>query len=338
MHVFIAGSTGVLGRRLVSECSDRGHRVVGLTRDERGDTVVRENGGEPRRGDLFDRESVVEAAAGADVLVHAATKIPTGTNPDDSEWELNDRVRREGARNLVAAAEAVGADRLVAQSVVWVARRDDGEPFDERAPPNPDRSTQSALDAERIVTEGADEHGFDPVVLRGGWFYGPDAAHTQMIGEQLLAGRLPVLGGGLLGRRDAELSFLHVDDAGRAFAAAVEGDATGTFHVVDDDPTTYATFLREFAERLGAPSPRRVPAWLMRPFVGTSLRRMLTSPMPTSNERFRAAFEWTPEYPTVSAGLDQVVERWQETGTVLEPDAEVGSASSSLSDAETGQA
>ncbi|WP_276260047.1 NAD-dependent epimerase/dehydratase family protein [Haloglomus litoreum] len=316
MQVFIAGATGVLGRRLVAECVERGHEVVGLTRDDRGDELVRERGGEPRCGDVFDRESVVEAAAGADVLVHAATAIPTDTRPSDEDWALNDRVRREGAENLVAAAGAVDAGRVLQQSVVWVARQPDGSQFDETDEPHPNRVTRSALDAERIVEQGAEDHGFDPVVLRGGWFYAPDTAHTRQFGEGLLSGRLPIVGGGILGRQDATLSFVHVDDAARAFAAAAEGEATGTFHVVDDDPTTLATFLRALADRLDAPEPRRVPSWLARFLVGKASVRLLTNSMPTTNERLREAFDWEPAYPTHREGLDQVVERWRETGTI----------------------
>lgn len=316
MRLFIAGATGVLGRRLVAECADRGHDVIGLTRDDRGDELVRTRGGIPVRGDLFDRDSLVEGASGADVVVHAATKIPTDTNPDDEDWDRNDRVRREGTENLVAAAAETDVDRFVMQSVVWVARRPDGGRFDETATPNPDRSTRSARDAERIVVGGGADHGFESVILRGGWFYAPDAEHTRTFGERLLAGRLPIVGDGLLGRKDAPLSFVHADDAGRAFAEAVDGDATGVYHVVDDEPTTYAAFLDELADRLGTSPPRRVPAWLARAFVDDNLVRLLTRPMPTTNERFREAFDWSPTYPTVREGIEQVVDRWREDGTI----------------------
>lgn len=316
MRVFVAGATGVLGRRIVAECTDRGHEVTGLTRDESGDELVRERGGNPVRGDVLDRGSVIDAAEGADVVVHAATTIPTDTNPSEAAWELNDRVRREGARNLVAATAEHDVDRLVLQSIVWVARQPDGRPFDEDAEPHPDRSTRSALTAERIVTEEADGHGFDPVVLRGGYFYAPDTTHTRMFGKRLLAGDLPIIGRGVLGRLDAQLSFVHVDDVGRAFAEAVEGSATGTFHVVDDTPATYAEFLRTFADRLDAPEPSRVPAWVARWFVDDNVVRLLTRPMPTSNDRFRDAFGWSPEYPTIVEGVAQVVDRWSEGGTI----------------------
>lgn len=321
MKVFIAGATGVLGRRLVERFAARDDDVVGLTRDEHGDRVVTERGGDPVRGDLFDPDSMTECAAGADVVVHAATAIPTATRPSEEAWERNDRVRREGARALTTAAARVGVEQFLQQSVVWVARREDGEPFDESSDPNPDRSTQSALDAEHLARDAGAEHGFDVAVLRGGWFYAPDTAHTRDIGEQLAAGRFPIVGRGLLGRRDARLSFVHVDDCAAAYVAATDAVLDGTYHVVDDEPATLAAFLRAFAERLDAPEPRRVPAWLAGLLVGENVLRLLTHPMPTTNERLVAATDWTPTYSTHRDGLDAVVESWREEGFLVAGDA-----------------
>ncbi|WP_254768893.1 NAD-dependent epimerase/dehydratase family protein [Salinilacihabitans rarus] len=163
MIVFVAGSTGVLGRRLVDRLADRGHDVVGLVRDDAGAERVRERGGRPRYGDVLEPAGLREAAEGADVVVHAATAIPTGRRPSAADRERNDRVRIEGTRTLLDAADAVGADRVVLQSVVWVARRPDGRPFDETAEPNPDRTTRSALDAERLLVHGAGERGLERV-------------------------------------------------------------------------------------------------------------------------------------------------------------------------------
>ncbi|WP_224269402.1 NAD(P)H-binding protein [Haloprofundus salinisoli] len=73
----MAGATGVLGRRLVSQFVDRGHEVVGLTRDAEGDDHVADRGGEPYRRVLFDADSLALAAEGVDVVVHAAASIPT---------------------------------------------------------------------------------------------------------------------------------------------------------------------------------------------------------------------------------------------------------------------
>ena len=316
MRVFVAGATGVLGRRVVEQLSERGHDVAGLARDEEGATLVTERGGSPVQGDVLDADTL-EGVAGVDAVVHAATAIPTETKPTDEDWAANDRVRLDGARNLVATfGEA--ADEFLFPSVVWVARQPDGSTFDEDAERHPDRATRSAAAVEDYLREAGAEHGFDATVLRCGFFYAPDAAHTRQFGRQLLDGDLPIVGGGLLGRRDAELSFVHADDAARAFADAVDAEATGLYHVVDDRPVTTATFVGELADRLGAPEPSRVPGWLARFFVGKATAEMMTSPMPTTSERFREATGWEPRYQTYREGIAQVVETWANDGTLRE--------------------
>lgn len=309
MDVFVAGSTGVLGRPLVERLVERGHGVTGLTRDAAGDQAVKSRGGTAVRGDVTD-PSVRERAAGADCVVHAATAVPTG-KASASDWEHDARVRREGARHLASAAAESGA-RYVGQSVVWVARPPDGGEFDEDCDRHPTRATRASAETERV----AHERHPDPVVLRGGWYYGPESAHTRQFAEQVLAGRMPVLGGGWLGRTDATLSYCHTADAASAFVAAIEGDATGTFHIVDDEPAPFASFLRTLADELDASRPRRLPGWLLRPVLGRDAIDLLTTDMVTSNERFRAAFDWTPTYAEYEAGLRAVVESWAESGAI----------------------
>lgn len=317
MKLFIAGATGVLGRRLVERLTDRGHAVVGLVRDEAGAELVESRGATPRRGDVLDPESLESAIGDADAVVHAATSLPTGGRPSAADWERNDRVRLEGARNLVAATGG-DIERFLFPSVVWVARQPDGSAFDEDSPRYPDRATQSAADVEDYLESAAERHGFDITVLRCGLFYAPDGATTRQFGRNLLAGRMPILGGGLLGRRDAELSLLHADDAARAFAAALDMDASGLYHVVDEERVTVADYLTTFADLLDAPSPRRLPGWLGRLVVGKEAATLFTTSMPTTGERFRADVGWEPMYPTYREGLKQVVKTWQNDGTLRE--------------------
>ena len=318
MKVFVSGATGVLGKRVVQLLADRGHGVSGLVRDEAGERLVARRGGEPRRGDVLDRDSVARAVPDdVDVVVHAATAIPTSEKPSDEEWTLNDRVRLEGAKNLAAVA-GDAAERFLFPSVVWVARQPDGSRFDETAERHPDRATRSAAETEEYLREAGDARAFDVTILRNGYFYAPDGAYTRRFAENLLTGDLPKIGGGVLGRRDAKLSMLHADDAGRAFADAVEAEVAGLYHVVDEEPVTFADYVSHFADLLDAPEPRRMPGWLVRFFVGKEAVNMLTKPMPTSADRFRADVGWEPEYPTYREGLAGVVDAWREDGTLAD--------------------
>lgn len=310
MQVFIAGSTGVLGRRLVSQFTDHGYTAVGLTRDERGDTIVESRGGEPRRGDLFDEESVVRAAEGSDVVIHAATAIPT-ENPSPEDWELNNRVRREGAQVLTKAAANVGADQYLQQSIVWVARQPDGTAFDEDSARHPDDpSTQSAVDAEDISREAGEQYGFDVSILRCGYFYASDSYHTKEQGEALIQGNQPIIDGS----EDAKISRVHVSDAASGFVAAAEGNLSGLWHVIDNEPVTMAEFSTTLAERLDASAPERVSEEVARREMGDVQVELLCTPMPTSNDKLRAETDWEPQYSTYKEGLDHVVKTWESEG------------------------
>jgi nucleoside-diphosphate-sugar epimerase len=315
MRVFVAGSTGVLGRRLVSQFVEHGHDVVGLTRDAEGDQLVAERGGEPYRGDLFDADSLALAAESADVVVHAATAIPTDPQASAEAWEENDRVRREGTRALTTAAASVGAEQYIQQSIVWVAATSQGDPFDESSPPHPTRITQSAVDAEQIAMTAGKDAPFSTSVLRCGLFYAPDAAHTREFAERLHHRRLPVISRGAFGRQEVVIAPLHADDAAGAFVAAAEEETEGIWHVVDDEPVSTREFLQAFADFLDAPRPMTIPAWLARAMVGEEAVSQFTQSMPTTNDRFREATDWEPTYPTYREGLRQVVDQWRRDGT-----------------------
>ena len=288
--------------------------MIGLVRDDGGAALVEARGGTAEYGDVLEPDTLTPAVEGADAVVNAATALPVKDKPTDEDWARNDRIRVEGTRNLVAAAESV--ERFLFPSVVWVARQPDGSAFDEDAERHPDRATQSAADVEDILRDAAAERGFDVTVLRLGFLYAPDAGHTRQMGEGLLSGDLPVVGGGPLGRRDAELSLLHADDAARAFVDALDADATGRYHVVDDRPVTTAEFFSAFAAELGAPEPGRIPGWLARFFVGGEQASLLTKPFPTDADRFRRDTGWEPTYSTYREGLTQVVEAWASDGTI----------------------
>lgn len=312
MEIFVAGATGVLGRRLVERFDANGHDVVGLTRNDEGDQIVSSHGGTPHRGDVTEYESLVDGAEGADVVVHAATAIPTAQKPTTEDWERNDRVRIEGAKNLTRVAAEVDADQYVQPSVVWVARQTDGSEFDENADPNPDRTTESALEAESIAETESEEHGFDATILRYGWFYGPNSAQIKDMADNLVSGDMPIVGGGLLGRKDATVSCIHVEDAASALVTAVESDATGLWHVVDEEPVTVASLLEAFASELDADDPSRIPGWLARFFIGKDNVRFFTNSMPTTNQSFKREFDWEPTYPTYREGVEAVVDAWEE--------------------------
>lgn len=293
MKVFIAGATGAIGRPLLAELRLRGHEVAGLSRSDANDRTIRERGGTPVRADLFDAAPLSRAMRGCDAVVRVATRIP-GNGHERDAWKENDRIRREGTRALLEAAREAGVERYLQESVVWLARPDDGSPFDERSPARPDAITQSVLDAETMAARAP----LASATLRLGWLYGPDTANMRAFAALLRARRSPILGDG-----SAKLSFLHVDDAASAFADALERRVTGVHHVVDDEPAGMGDFFDELARVLGVPRPLRFPRRVEARGTDGYVARLLTTPMVTSHAAFTRASGWKPRHPTYREGL-----------------------------------
>jgi nucleoside-diphosphate-sugar epimerase len=306
MKVFIAGASGVLGRRLIRQLTARGHSVVGLVRSAKAEGAVRAMGGEPRHADLFDAESLAKTADGCDTVIHAATAIPTMQKPAPADWAMNDRIRRKGTRCLTEAAAKIGAKTYLQQSIAWIARPRDESAFDEDSPALPDPAIQSAIDAEAIAREAGSVDGFSVAILRGGYFYDSESAHTRMLADALRKRQMPIIGTG-----DAVWAMIHTDDAASAFVAIAEQPKNGVWHVVDSELVTVRAFLGEFAARLNARPPRRVPTWLAGWLAGEQAVAYFTRSTRTTNARLRRDFGWTPRYPTYREGLDQILAAWK---------------------------
>jgi nucleoside-diphosphate-sugar epimerase len=299
VQIFVAGATGVLGRRLLPELVRRGHDVVGLARDPGKQDLVRSLGGRPATASLFDPEALARAAEGADVVVHAATAIPTSRAARfRKSWSMNDRIRRDGTRALAGAAGAIGARHYIQQSVAWVVRTGPGKPaYDEGTPPDPPELIRSAVDGEEIAREAGNRHGFTVGVVRDGFFYGP-IGQTRAIIDLLRKRRMPVIG-----RGEFLVAPLHIEDAATAFAMAAEAGVDGTWNAVDDEPVPFRSFLSRLAGEVGAPEPRRIPPWIARLALGGPVFESMTTSMNTSNARIREELGWRPAYPTIREGM-----------------------------------
>jgi nucleoside-diphosphate-sugar epimerase len=307
MNVFVAGATGVIGRRLVPRLTEAGHGVVGATRSEARAAGLREAGAEAVVVDVFDAAGLAEAvkAAAPEAVIHELTDIPTQLDPKRfaEQFAGNDRVRTEGTRNLMAAAKAAGVRRVVAQSVAfayapegpWVKSEEDRLYLDAPQPFGP--TVQAVADLEDQVL-GAE--GIEGVVLRYGLFYGPDTAYAAggQIAQMVKKRRFPVVGSG-----EGRASFIHIEDAAAATVAALERAGPGVYNIVDDEPAPVREWLPVYAEILGARKPRHVPAWLGRLVAGQYAVYLMTQIRGSSNEQAKRELEWTPDHPTWREGF-----------------------------------
>lgn len=323
MRVFVAGATGEIGRSIAKLLRGSGDSVIGLCRRSENEPALRKLGVEPRTGSLFDEESLLRAVEGCDAIVHAATAIPLGAPRRRSRYAETDRIRIEGTRCLSRAAGRVGARVYVQQSIVWVVQPPDGAPFDESSPPADTWWSRSALEGERIASEAAARFSLASATLRCGMFYGPESAHVVAMRRLLHWRLLPTFRG-----CETPKAFIHIEDAAEAFVAAIRGQRSGLWHVVDDRPASMGEFVRLLAQSCGAPRPWELPVGLAR-LLGDVARSAFLDPTVTSNRKLRADLRWSPRFPTIEGGLASVARCWSRPGATSADDRAVGGHPSS---------
>jgi nucleoside-diphosphate-sugar epimerase len=310
MKVFVAGATGALGRQLVPQLVARGHDVVGLTRSASKQDLVHSLGARPAVGDALDPEAVARAVAEAEpeVIVHQLTALAGSLDMRhiERDFALTNRLRTEGTNHLLAAGQAIGVRRFVAQSFAgWPFARTGGPVKSEDDPldPTPPAALRSTLDAIRHLEEAVTGAGWtEGVVLRYGGFYGPGTSfslrpageHVEMIRKR----RFPIVGGG-----GGVWSFIHIEDAAAATVAAVEQGRRGIYNVVDDDPAPVSEWLPAAAGAVGAKPPMRLPRWLGRIAAGEAATVMMTEVRGASNEKAKRELGWEPRYPSWRQGF-----------------------------------
>lgn len=305
MRVLVAGAGGAVGRRLVPQLVARGHQVWATTRTLDKTDALRSLGAEPVLMDGLDAVSVRQAVQRAqpEVVVHQMTSL-IGANDlrnFDRAFAATNRLRTEGTDNLLAAAQAAGVRRVVAQSYTGWPNGSNGPRLHTEEDPlmsDPAPSQRESLAAIRHVEAAVAAAPLEGVALRYGSLYGPSTSDAQLL-DPLRRRRVPIVGKG-----GGVWSWLHVDDAARATACAIErSDVSGVYNVCDDDPAPVAEWLPYLATCVGAPRPMRIPAWLARPIAGATVVQMMTSVRGSSNAKAKRALGWQPQWASWRDGF-----------------------------------
>jgi len=216
-RIFLAGATGVIGARLTPLLLAKSHTVWGATRSPDKGEFLRKLGARPVVVDVFDAEALAAAVVEAktEIVIHQLTDLSALHDPTARSAALvrNARIRDEGTRNLVAAAQKAGARRLIAQSIAWAYAPgprpcDEDHPLDLKAEGDRLVSVLGVESLERQVLEASPVEG---LVLRYGRLYGPGVGTDA-------PPRPP---------------SLHVDAAAYAALLAIDHGRAGTFNIAD---------------------------------------------------------------------------------------------------------
>ena len=216
MRVFLAGATGVIGRRLIPQLLLAGHNVTGASRSAKSTAQLAVPGLTMVDVDVFDCEALMATiqAASPEVIIDQLTDL-RGMNPErmDENIVRNARLRRDGTANLVRAAVAGGVRRMIAQSIAWAYAPTDYPHTEEDALDTSATGLRKTTVDGVLALENAVLHrpGIDGVVLRYGQLYGESSGVT------LPNGSCPV----------------HVDAAAHAALLATTEGLPGAYNIAE---------------------------------------------------------------------------------------------------------
>jgi nucleoside-diphosphate-sugar epimerase len=242
----VTGAGGFIGAAVCRALGAAGASVAGLELDPAARDRVEATGAEFLRVDVADPQSTAEGLAGAELVVHTAALVHEGSDMDEFV-----RVNVGGTANVLDAADAAGAERVVHVSSVVVYGYDDPGHQDERAQLRvyglPYIDTKAASD--RVARRrGA-------VVIRPGDVYGPGS--TQWVLRPAMMAR-----DGQLAVPAGERTMLpvYVDDLVAGILAGLERGAPGEAYAVwDGEPRSFEDHFTRLAEIAGGRPPRRLP-------------------------------------------------------------------------------
>jgi len=311
MRVFVAGAGGALGTQVVRHLVADRHEVIGFTRSAANAQVVQQLGASRSiTGDALNPSSI-RAALGStrpEAFVHALTAIPKRGPWRASDLEQTNKLRITATKHLLDAAVAVGARRLVVESMIFIYGYGDMGPdwLDEETgavknvPKGWLRSSIDALvDMETQVMNASRKGSIEGIVLRFGGFYGPGAG-TEITARLLRRRWLPVVKDSV----DSVIPLIHIEDAATATVVALcHGRAGEVYNIVDDEAASIAAVIRHLAATIGAPQPRTVPRWFVRAVAPFAAASWLGTKMRVSNAKAKRELQWKPRFPNYRAGI-----------------------------------
>ena len=300
MRVFVAGGSGAIGVPLIRALTAAGHQVTALTRHANNAAQLTALGATPAVADALDAEALrrVVVEAKPTHIIHELTALPKAGVKSARDLEATNRLRIEGTRNLIDAAVAAGAKRLVAGSFALFRGGDDLS----EVPRGMREAAEAVKSLESQSLEANRAGRIEGVVVRYGLFYGPENPATIEMIAMARRRRLPTIRGdrGLL-------PCIHVDDAAAATVLALERAPAGAvYDIVDDEAVSMSDIARTIAAETGAPKPFSVPLWIPK-LIMPYMARVISVRLPLSNAKARAELGWRPKYRTMREGLTQML-------------------------------
>lgn len=309
LRVFVAGSTGVVGKSLLPQLTKRGHHVTALVRGaDRAEHV--HDADDVAVADVMDLRTLrrVMTRSSPDVVVHQVTGF--GGTDLEGGLERTTRLRETGTRNLVSAAVSAGARRIVAQSDASAYSPYGHDVLDEEAPlwtEAPGRWGECVRSVEALEEAVLTCPDLEGVALRYGSLYGPDTGYAPsgQVHRQIVGSELPTVRDGC-----GVTSFTHVDDAAGAVVEVVNAGEAGAYNVVDNEPAESGEWLPAYARMAGGPAPLELTLEQARSQLDWLTVHQLTEQRGATNFRLRETVGWRPSWPSWREGFATLLGVW----------------------------
>jgi nucleoside-diphosphate-sugar epimerase len=307
--VVVAGATGVVGRTLLPLLRERGHHTTALVRyADRLDGAAAVD--DVAVADLLDPAGLRRelCRVGPDVVIDQTSGF--GRADRDEGLRRTAQLRELGTKNLVDAAVAVGARRIIGQSMTAAYRPHGHDVLDEESPLWTDApgcwgdAVRALAAIEEAVLTRPDIEG---VALRYGALYGPNTHYAPggAIHERVCGSALPLVHDGV-----GLTSFTHVDDAAGAVLEMLTGGEPGTYNVVDNEPAESTEWLPAYARMAGGPAPVSLTMDQAKAQLDWLTVHQLTEQRGATNFRLRETMGWRPTWPSWREGFATLFGLW----------------------------
>jgi len=240
VKVLVTGGTGFVGTSVVNRLLQRGHAVAVLARDPRKTRNRYNHPVETVEGNVLDPASLAAAVAGRDAVVHLVGVI------NEKGDQTFDRMHREAAENVTAAATAGGVKRYLHMSAMGAGEDSPSEYGRTKA------AGEKAVRASRLSW----------TIFRPSIVFGPGDGFVSLLAPIVRSnpGFIPVIGPGT-----TKFQPVAISDVARLFADALEKPETvgKTFEVGGPQVLTLNDVYREIAAAVGKPGKPLVhlPLW-----------------------------------------------------------------------------